>query len=110
MRRKLALLPILFILASCGILGVATPQTFNQRAAAAYVSVTAVRSTSNTLLRDRKLSSADHANVEQQADTARAGIDIATTVVVSDPTGADAKLDAAITITTALEAYLRSKQ
>lgn len=98
------------LLAGCAALGVATPQTFNERLAAGYTSVTGVRSLSNTLLQDHKITADDHLNVERQADTARAGLDIASTLQPVDQSGADAKLQSALQIVTALDAYLRSKR
>lgn len=100
----------LLSLAACAQLGIPQADQFNERVAVGYATVTAVRASATTLLDARKISSADAVNVQQQADTARAGLDIARTLDTTSPAAADAKLQSALTVLTALETYLRSKQ
>lgn len=99
---------LLVILTACTTIGVPAPQTFNERLAAAYSTVTAARDTTATLLTSGRLSAADAQNVQQQLDNARTGLDLARQVHATDPAGGDAKLDAIVVGLTALQAYLQS--
>jgi len=97
----------MLLLTSCA--SVPAPETFNERLAAGYQSVTAARAAATTLLGQKRITADDAQNVQAQADTARAALDIARTVHRTDPPGGDAKLTAAITTLTALQAYLNAK-
>jgi hypothetical protein len=104
------LLPfLLLVLSSCSLLGVATPQTFNERLGAGYSTVTASRDATATLLSSGKLSASDAQNVQDQLNTARTGLDLARQVHATNPPAGDAKLDAVVTGLTALQAYLQSR-
>lgn len=94
----------------CAQLGIATPQTFNQRLAVGYGAVTQVRETATTLLATSKISSADAQNVQTAADVARTGLDTARTMHATDPSGADNKLNAIRTGLQALIGYLATRQ
>lgn len=94
-------------LVACQQLGVPSPETFNQKLAVAYTSVTAVRTTATQLLAARKISPDDAENVNASADVARAGLDVARRT--SDPAAANAKLTAAVAALTALQTYLATK-
>lgn len=98
-----------FTLAACAFTGTPAPQTFNQRAAAAITSVTAVREAATVLLKAGKLTPEDARNVQAQADTAMAAVAIARNVSLTDPAGGQSKLSAALTILQALDAYLASR-
>lgn len=100
----------IFALAACSTLGVPTPKTFEERTAAAYASVAAVRDSAATLLVAGKITVEDAENVQAQADTTRAGIDIARQIHAADPAKAEDRLGAVIVGLQALEAYLRSRQ
>jgi hypothetical protein len=93
-------------MSACQTIGVPTPQTFSERLATGYSSVTAVRTSAATLLNGRVISSSDAENVQKQADTAREALDIARGL-----TGVDAqnKLDSALLILQAAQAYLCKK-
>lgn len=91
----------------CAALGVPTPQTFNQQEAVAITTVTTVRTTTTTLLQAGKITAADAQNVEDQADTARTGINLA--AADADLQGATDKLAAALQILTTLQTYLATK-
>src|SRR5690242_15580566 len=55
---------LLVMLSACQALGVATPQTFNEKLAAGYSTITAARDTAATLLTSGKLSVSDAQNVQ----------------------------------------------
>lgn len=96
---------LLVLLVACAI----KPETFNERLAAGYTTVTGVRNATASLLAANKISAPDAANVQQQADNARTGLDLARQIHATNPSAGDAKLDAAVTALTALEAYLRTR-
>lgn len=96
------------MLTSCAQLGVPKAETFNERLAVAYGTVTEVRKASTTLLQAKKISADDHENIEKQADNARAGLDIARKL--PDPKAADAKLASVRSALTALQNYLATKK
>lgn len=108
----------LTILASCSIsflpacaqLGIAAPETFNQKLAVGYITVTAVRETATKLVVAKKLNPDDAQNVQNQADTARAGLDVARDMFKATPVVADNKLTSVTTALRALQTYLASKQ
>lgn len=103
-------LVLTLMLAGCAQLGLAPAETFNQRLAVGYSTVTAVRQSATTLLVAKKITAEDAQNVQRQADNARAGLDIARGLEKTDPTAANAKLLAVRTALTALQAYLVSKE
>jgi hypothetical protein len=103
------LLAAVFALAGCAQLGVPTPQTTNERIAAAQASVTQVRQSATQLLEAKRISSADAANVLKQTDAAREGVDVARAIAATDPAGASSKLQAATAVLTALQSYLASR-
>jgi len=112
MKRRIDLFLVALLIATltaCTALGVDTPQTFNQRAAAAQITVTAVRSQALTLLNAGKISAKDAANVQATADAGNAAIDLALATKSADPTAATDKLTAAIAVLTATQAYLTAK-
>lgn len=95
--------------AACAALGVPEATTFNQRVAVAQGQVTAARLTAAQLLAAGLISADDAANVQQQADSARAGIDIARSLHASAPAAGEDRLALSITVLQALQAYLSSK-
>lgn len=98
------------LLTGCSTLDIPVADTFNERLAIAYASVTAVRRTATTLLDAKKLSADDGDNVLKLTDHARAGLDIARTLSRSDMTGANAKLASIRTAVTAIQTYLASRE
>lgn len=109
-RLKLCLAAVaLTVLAACATVGVDAPQTFNQKAAAAQITVTAVRSSALSLLNAGKISVADAKNVQASADAGNAAIDLALLTSASDPTAAGGKLASAIAILTGVQGYLALK-
>jgi hypothetical protein len=107
---QLAAIAVLGLLGACSIFGMPGAKSFNERLAVGYSTVTTVRQSATTLVSADVISPGDAANVQQQADNARAGLDIARTLTTVDPKAADARLVASLQILTALEAYLRSRQ
>lgn len=100
---------LLLILQGCAILGVPAPQTMNERLSAAYISVTTVRQETLSLLQAGKITATDAKNIETEADNARAGIDIAKQLDLTNPAQASDRLTAAISVLQALETYLTQK-
>ncbi len=98
------------LLVACAQLGLPTPDTMNEKIAAAQVSVTQLRTSATQLLQAGKISSSDATNVLTTTDAARAGIDVARTVSAQDPAAAQAKLTATVAVLSALQVYLASKQ
>ena len=82
---------------------------FNEKAAAAQISVTATRSTALQLLNAGKITAADAKNVQAAADAGNAAIDLARHLEATDKTGAGAKLASAVAIITGVQAYLATK-
>lgn len=101
---------VVVLLFGCAALGLPTPTTFNERLAAGYKTVSAVRTEAIALTGSGYLSFADASNVQMQADTARAGLDLASQTYVKDPTGASTKLTTTIAILTALQTYVASRR
>lgn len=99
----------IFGMAACAAIGAPEPQTFNQKVAVGIASVTTVRQSATVLLNAGKISVDDAKNVQAQADTAMAGITIARSVGHTDQAAGQTKLNAALTILQALDAYLKSK-
>lgn len=101
---------VMFMLSACAQLGIAQPQTFNQKLAVAYGTVTSIRMSTLTLLQTNKITSDDAANVQMAADSARMGLDTARSLSLSQPEAAQNKLESVRAVLTALSAYLATKQ
>lgn len=99
----------LLLAVGCQQLGLPTPETFNERWAAAIGTVTQARTTATNLLAAKKISSADAQNVQDQADMARKGLDIARDLSKTDMSAANARLVMASTVLQALQTYLSSR-
>jgi hypothetical protein len=110
MHRLYCLPALLLLLSACAQLGLQSPQNFSDRLAAGYVTVTAARDTTATLLSSGKITAADAQNVQQQADNARSGLDIARQVHETNPAAGDDKLAAILTGLNALSRYLNSRK
>ena len=108
--KRLILTAVAVLLTGCAVLGGPTPETFNQKLAVGYSTVTAVRSTATQLLQAKKIGSVDAQNVQKQADTAREGLDVAREVGKVDLKAGDLKLTSVTTALQALQRYLVSKQ
>lgn len=99
----------LVVLSACTLLGVPSPETFNQRAAFALTQVTAVRESATELVSSGAITADDAQNIQQQADSARAGIDLALVFKATDPENAENRLAAANVVIDALKAYLQKQ-
>lgn len=108
-RSALLFLAAFVFIGGCASLGVPTPQTFNERAAASISVVTEVRSLALTLLQANKISVQDAENVQKQADNAREGIVLARTLHAQNAASGESKLNAVQTVLTALRGYLATK-
>lgn len=97
----------LIVLAACQTL---IPKTFNERLATGYVTVTTVRQTTTSLLVARKISADDAQNVQNQANLAREGLDLAQKLNETIPMAAEDKLSATLVILQSLESYLAAKK
>ncbi len=97
------------MLSACASLGLQTAETFNEKLAVGYGTVTQVRSTATQLVVAKKLGSADASNVQAQADSARAGLDIARDLSKSDMPAANNRLQMATAVLTALQSYLSTR-
>lgn len=98
------------LLVACAQLGTPAPETLSQRIAVTVASVTAVRTSTTTLLTAKKLSVDDAENIQRQADNVIAGAQVARSLAGVDPTAADAKLQQTRAVLTALQAYLATKE
>jgi len=98
------------LLIGCAAVGIPTPQTMNERVAMAQSTVTQLRATATVLLNAKRISSKDAENVLKQTDAATEGIALALAISATDPAEASTKLQATLTVLTALQAYLASKQ
>jgi hypothetical protein len=106
MLRKILACSLLVFLAGCAVFGVPQPQSFSERLAAGYTSVTTVRHTARILLDGQVISSADATNVQRQADVAREGLNVARSLEGID---AEKKLEATLLILNSAQAYLCAK-
>jgi hypothetical protein len=95
------------ILSACTTLGTPAPKSFNERLAYGYTSVIQVRDTARVLLQANVISVEDAANIQQTADQARAGLDLAR-IFGQTPRGED-KLAATLIVLTELQAYLAKR-
>lgn len=118
----------LFVMATaaCASLGLYTPQTFIERAVAAQLTATSVRTSATKLLNSGAITVADAKNAQTAASNANEGIDIAVaaykavcpalhTTELPDPAcaappGADAKLTAVVGILQLTQSYLKTKE
>lgn len=111
MKTRSYLLPFaLMLLAACATLGVPTPQSFNEKEAAAISSVTAIRDTAASLLETGKISAGDAKNIQGQADNAREAIVLADTLHAANPAVGDDRLTAIITGLAAVQTYLATRK
>lgn len=108
MSRKLALWPILLLLAACAQLGVQPAQSFDERLAYAYGTNTAVREASTSALNAGEITPDDMERVIALNDQARALLDAARLAHgTGDLETADARLTLAVSVLTQVQTYLR---
>lgn len=97
------------MLAGCAQLGLPTADTLNQRLAVGYGTVTQIATTTSQLLAAKKITADDAQNVHTQATTAKAGLDIAKSLVSTSPAAAQTKLEATLVVLQAMQTYLSEK-
>lgn len=109
-RLQYSLLPLLlFLVSACSALGLQSPQNFSDRLAAGYVTVTAARDSTATLLSSGKITAGDAQQIQTQCDNARSGLDIARQVHETNPQAGDEKLTAILAGLNALSQYLATR-
>lgn len=94
----------------CASFGVPTPETFKENLAVAVTTNQAVRETAVTLLATGKITAADAQNIQDQANVAREGLNVARSLSGSDLASATGRLQATTAALKALQAYLIAKQ
>jgi hypothetical protein len=99
----------LALLTACAALGVESPQTFNEKLAVAVATNAEVRNTATTLLLTGKITAADAANIQAQADVAREGLNVARSLSATDFTSAGSRLEVTSAALRAIQTYLLSK-
>lgn len=100
-----------FVLSSCAQLGLKAPETFNQKVAVAYGTITQVRESATMLLEQNKITVQDAQHVQTTADTARQGIEAARMMHAQGSLApAEQKIAMVRTVLQALSAYLASRQ
>ena len=100
---------LVLAVSGCAQMGLATPQTFDDRLGVAYGTVTAVRDAATTLVNADKITAADAQNVQDQANNARTGLDLAKSFRTTNPDLAQTKMATAIQVLAALQSYLTSR-
>ena len=108
--RNTLLASFFLLLTGCETLGIATPQTFNEKAAATLGTITTVRTTATSLLNQKRITAEDGQNVLVSTDAARTGLNVARSLHQSNPTAANQKLDAVRAGLTALQSYLAARE
>lgn len=86
----------IFLLAGCGALGVTSPQTFNEKAAAATTSVNTASQTVLTLLQSHKITPDESDKYTKGLDETQEAIDFTRTLYKTKPAEAEDRLAATI--------------
>lgn len=101
---------LVLILTACTSLGLATPETFNQRLAYAYGTATSVRLVAADLLKAGTITVDNAKDVQSKVDAARTSLDAAKVASgAGDLSTAESKLSTAKAVLEAMQAYLNSK-
>lgn len=108
--RKLAIVPLLFLLTACASLGLAPASSFDERLAYAVSQNAAVRETAAVSLERKEISVDDARRVLKITDEVRTALDAARLAAGSgDVSTAEGRLQLATSILINLQAYLRSR-
>jgi hypothetical protein len=102
-------LAVLAFVVGCAQLGVTAPQSFNEKAYAAALSIDSIQKNADALLKAGKISATDAENVLKATDVATEGIKVARSYASTAPTTANSRLDAAVMGLTALTTYLNAQ-
>lgn len=97
------------LLVGCGSLGIPKAETFAQKLAGGYVTVSGIREGTLLLGQAGRITKDDAQNVQDQADNLRAGLDVADTLRSTQPAAAGQKLSATLAALRALDAYVTSR-
>ena len=101
---------ILLSVVACGMLGLTPPQTFNQKLAYAYGSLTSARTATKDLLNSNRITAQEAKVMQRRADNVREFLDAARTAYAAkDSSTAETELKAATGLITALQEILKSK-
>lgn len=103
-------LAAVLLISACSIFGVKAPESFEDHIANAYTSLSAARDVSTTLAQHDRLTKEDFADFIKQCDSAREAIEAARTLHGTDATAGQQRLDVAIAMLTALNAYLQKRE
>jgi len=105
---KYALVLVLLALSACQSLGLAPPQSFDEKLANAYGVHTAVVQATTTALSSGSISQADAIAVQGMEKNARTLLDSAKSIEQTNPSGAQTNLGLALSALTALQTYLNT--
>ena len=109
--KKLLIIPLLAMLASCTMLGITKPLTFDEQLATAYTAHTTVVQAATVAVQAGSLSSAQGDKVSAMANTSRSILDAARAAEVAGNTaGASAQLILATTALTAIQTFLNTSK
>ncbi len=98
---------MLVALSACQIIGAPAPKTYSERLAGGYTTVISIRDTARVLLQGNAISADDAQNIQNLADQARTGLDLARTFGAT-PKGED-RLATSLIILTELQTYLAKR-
>lgn len=101
---------LLFALAGCALLGVPAPENFQERAAAATISVNTASQTVLTLLQARKITPDESDRYIDRAEEAQTAINLVRSIYAERPTEAEDRLAAIITGLQVLTAELEKRK
>lgn len=108
--RKLAILPLLLIVAACSSLGLAPASTFDERLAYAVSQNAAVRNAAAVSLERNELALEDAQRVLKITDEVRTALDAARLAAgAGDVSTAEGRLQLATSILVNIQTYLRSR-
>lgn len=108
--RKLAIVPLLFLLTACASLGLAPASTFEERLAYAVSQNAAVRNAAAASLERNEIALEDAQRVLKITDEVRTALDAARLASgAGDPSTAEGRLQLATAILIELQNYLRSR-
>lgn len=93
----------------CAQMGIAAPQTFNDKIYVATSTVDQVQKTAKTLLDAKKISAEDGDNVLKATDAAVTGIAVARSYSRTNPAAGDAKLQAVLAGLALTQQYLQTQ-
>lgn len=108
--RKLAIIPLLFLITACASLGLAPASSFEERLAYAVSQNAAVRSAAAVSLERQEIALEDAQRVLKITDEVRTALDSARLASgVGDVSTAEGRLQLATAILVELQTYLRSR-